>query len=67
MKKSPRTMQITAPKQGHIKAILRGGTFNSVRILMPEGQAYVEHGGLNYKVTRQRNAQGLVICTWSRA
>ena len=30
------------------------------------GQSYIEHGGLNYKVTRQKDAMGRVICTWTK-
>jgi len=48
------------------KAILRGGTFHRVQVLLQEGQSYVQHGGLNYKVTRQKDAEGRIICTWSR-
>jgi hypothetical protein len=51
---------------GRAKAILRGGTFHRVQVLLQEGQAYVQHGGLNYKVTRQKDAMGRVICTWSK-
>ena len=52
---------------GHAKAILRGGTFHRVQVLLQEGQAYVEHCGLNYKVTRQKDSMGRIICTWSKS
>jgi hypothetical protein len=51
---------------GKTKAILRGGTFHRVQVLLQSGQAYIEHGGLNYKVTRQKDGMGRTICTWSR-
>jgi hypothetical protein len=52
---------------GQSKAILRGGTFHRVQILLQQGQTYIEHCGLNYKVTRQKDAMGRIICTWSRS
>ena len=52
---------------GIAKAILRGGTFHRVQVLLQQGQTNVEHCGLNYKVTRQKDAMGRVICTWSRS
>jgi len=52
---------------GHAKAILRGGTFHRVQVLLQEGQAYIEHCGLNYKVTRQKDAMGRIICTWTKS
>jgi hypothetical protein len=52
---------------GQAKAILRGGTFHRVQILVPAGQTYIEHCGLNYKVTRQKDAQGRIICTWMKS
>jgi hypothetical protein len=51
---------------GQAKAILRGGTFHRVQVLLQQGQTYIEHCGLNYKVTRQKDAMGRVICTWSK-
>jgi hypothetical protein len=55
------------PSSGLAKAILRGGTFHRVQVLLQEGQAYIEHCGLNYKVTRQKDAMGRIICTWSKS
>ncbi len=52
---------------GQTKAILRGGTFHRVQVLVLPGQAYVEHCGLNYRVTKQKDAQGRIICTWSKS
>ncbi|HEX4141512.1 MAG TPA: hypothetical protein VHY09_14280 [Candidatus Methylacidiphilales bacterium] len=52
---------------GKSKAILRGGTFHRVQVLLQEGQPYIEHCGLNYKVTRQKDAMGRIICTWSKS
>ncbi len=54
------------PSSGHAKAILRGGTFHRVQVLLLEGQTYIEHGGLNYRVTRQKDAMGCIICTWTK-
>ena len=51
---------------GQNKAILRGGTFHRVQVLVQEGQSYIEHGGLNYKVTRQKDPMGRIICTWTK-
>jgi hypothetical protein len=51
---------------GQSKAILRGGTFHRVQVLLQVGQTYIEHCGLNYRVTRQKDAMGRIICTWSR-
>jgi len=48
------------------KAILRGGTFHRVQVLLEQGQSYIEHCGLNYKVTQQKDASGRTICIWSR-
>ncbi len=58
----------SAPRSlaGMTKAILRGGTFHRVQVLVTPNSAYVEHGGLNYKVTKQRDNMGRVICVWSR-
>jgi hypothetical protein len=53
-------------KEGHAKAILRGGTFHRVQVLVPQGQNYFEHCGLNYKVTHQKDDAGRIICLWSR-
>jgi hypothetical protein len=47
-----------------IKAVLRGGTFNRVQVLLQQGQEYLEHCGLNYKVTNQKDARGRIICIW---
>lgn len=51
---------------GQTKAILRGGTFHRVQVLVDLGQSYIEHCGLNYKVTPQKDANGRVICIWSK-
>lgn len=61
------TKSITTLPNGQSKAILRGGTFHRVQVLLQPGQAYIEHCGLNYKVTRQKDAQGRIICTWSKS
>jgi hypothetical protein len=66
MKKLTRKSSIEL-SNGLAKAILRGGTFHRVQVLLQQGQTYVEHCGLNYKVTRQKDAMGRVICTWSRS
>ena len=67
MKKKPQaTAAPTAVPSCRAKAILRGGTFHRIQVLIHEGQAYIEHCGLNYKVTRQKDAQGRIICTWAR-
>jgi hypothetical protein len=67
MKKQLSATKATAPQPGgRAKAILRGGTFHQVQVLIQEDQGYVEHCGLNYKVTRQKDAKGRVICTWWR-
>jgi hypothetical protein len=65
MKKQPLKSSTELPN-GQAKAILRGGTFHRVQVLLQQGQTSVEHGGLNYKVTRQKDAMGRVICTWSK-
>ncbi len=59
--------KLSAIPTGQYKAILRGGTFHRVQVLLQEGQAYIEHCGLNYKVTRQKDAVGRIICTWSKS
>lgn len=51
---------------GQTKAILRGGTFHRVQVLLEQGQSYIEHCGLNYRVTQQKDASGRVICLWTR-
>jgi hypothetical protein len=51
---------------GKAKAILRGGTFHRVQVLLQQGQSDIEHCGLNYKVTRQKDAMGRIICTWTK-
>ena len=51
---------------GKAKAILRGGTFHRVQVLLLQGQTNIEHCGLNYKVTRQKDAMGRIICTWTK-
>ncbi len=55
----------TIPK-GQAKAILRGGTFHRVQVLLEQGQNSIQHCGLNYKVTHQLDAVGRIICIWSR-
>ncbi|MEI9999474.1 MAG: hypothetical protein WDO13_10060 [Verrucomicrobiota bacterium] len=66
MKKQPRKIPSDLPN-GQVKAILRGGTFHRVQVLLPAGQNYIEHCGLQYKVTRQKDAMGRIICTWSKS
>jgi hypothetical protein len=51
---------------GKLKAILRGGTFHRLQILVDPDSSYVEHCGLNYRVTQQKDLQGRVICLWAR-
>lgn len=51
---------------GQAKAILRGGTFHRVQVILQLEQDYVEHCGLIYKVTQQKDASGRIICIWSR-
>ena len=51
---------------GQTKAILRGGTFHRVQVLVEQGESYIEHCGLNYKVTPQKDANGRIICIWSK-
>lgn len=51
---------------GKVKAILRGGTFHRVQVLVDPEATYVEHCGLSYKVTHQKDAHGRTICLWSR-
>jgi hypothetical protein len=51
---------------GQTKAILRGGTFHRVQVLLEQGQSHIEHCGLNYKVTPQKDANGRIICVWSK-
>lgn len=51
---------------GQAKAILRGGTFHRVQVLLEHGQSYIQHCGLNYTVTRQIDAHGRIICIWSK-
>ena len=68
MKKQTKVIEsLKVPPLGRAKAILRGGTFHRVQVLVQEGQSYIEHCGLNYKVTHQKDAHGRIICTWSRA
>jgi len=66
MKRTPHKLSAVL-SGGHAKAILRGGTFHRVQVLLQEGQPYIEHCGLNYKVTRQKDAMGRIICTWSKS
>jgi hypothetical protein len=66
MKRTPHKLSAVL-SGGHAKAILRGGTFHRVQVLLQEGQTYIEHCGLNYKVTRQKDAMGRIICTWSKS
>jgi len=68
MKKHFKTVNpLTTLPSGHAKAILRGGTFHRVQVLLQQGQDDIEHCGLNYKVTRQKDANGRIICLWSRS
>ena len=53
------------PPRGGLKGILRGGTFGRVQVLISEGQPTVEHCGLSYRVTHQKDKLGRVICVWS--
>jgi hypothetical protein len=65
MKKSHNRSASELPN-GKTKAILRGGTFHRVQVLLQQGLTNVEHCGLNYKVTRQKDAMGRIICTWTK-
>ena len=65
--KKPHNKSSALLSNGNAKAILRGGTFHRVQVLLQEGQNYIEHCGLNYKVTRQKDAMGRIICTWSKS
>ena len=51
---------------GKIKAILRGGTFHRVQVLVNPDSSFIEHCGLNYRVTHQKDVRGRVICLWDR-
>jgi hypothetical protein len=51
---------------GKLKAILRGGTFHRVQVLVDPESSYIEHCGLSYKVTQQKDSSGRVICLWAR-
>jgi hypothetical protein len=48
------------------KAILRGGTFHRVQVLVNPDATYIEHCGLQYRVTHQKDTLGRVICLWER-
>ncbi len=52
--------------EGKVKAVLRGGTFHRVQVLLEPGSSQIEHCGLFYTVTRQKDSEGRVICTWAR-
>lgn len=65
-KDSKKVKTLTTIPNGQAKAILRGGTFHRVQVLLQQGQSYIEHCGLNYNVTRQKDAAGRIICIWSR-
>ncbi len=67
MRKTLTTRVSTLVPQGKAKAILRGGTFHRVQVLLQEGQSYIEHCGLNYRVTHQKDAQGRIICIWAKS
>jgi hypothetical protein len=68
MQKNSKTVKILATiPNGQAKAVLRGGTFHRVQVLLQQGQDYIEHCGLNYKVTHQKDATGRIICIWSRS
>ncbi len=64
MKRHPAAKSPPEFPNGKAKAILRGGTFHQVQGLVQESQTYIEHCGLNYKITRQKDAKGRIICTW---
>ena len=51
---------------GKVKAILRGGTFHRVQILVDPQSTYIEHCGLSYKVTTQKDKQGRLLCCWDQ-
>jgi hypothetical protein len=51
---------------GKVKAILKGGTFNRIQVLLDPRSTTIEHCGLNYKVTHQKDAKGRVVCLWSQ-
>jgi hypothetical protein len=51
---------------GKVKAILRGGTFNRVQVLVDPEASHLEHCGLSYTVTQQKDASGRIICLWTR-
>jgi hypothetical protein len=57
---------ISELSNGKAKAILRGGTFHRVQVLLQQGMTHIEHCGLNYRVTRQKDAMGRIICTWAK-
>jgi hypothetical protein len=65
-KNSPVVKTLRTIPRGQIKAVLRGGTFHRVSVLLEEGQDYIEHCGLDYKVTNQKDSKGRLICIWSR-
>jgi hypothetical protein len=64
-KDARKATRFEVPK-GKMKAILRGGTFHRVQVLVDPESSYVEHCGLNYKVTQQKDTSGRVICLWAR-
>ena len=51
---------------GKVKAILRGGTFHRIQVLVDPESNYIEHCGLSYRITRQKDTSGRIICLWSR-
>ena len=61
-----KTGPIPVVTEGKVKAILRGGTFHRIQVLVDPSVAQIEHGGLSYRVTRQKDSEGRVICTWFR-
>jgi hypothetical protein len=61
-----KTRNTSVVPEGKVKAILRGGTFHRVQVLVEPGSSHIEHCGLFYSVTRQKDGEGRIICTWSR-
>jgi hypothetical protein len=66
-KNSKVVRNLTTIPNGQVKAVLRGGTFHRVKVILQQEQDYIEHCGLIYKVTKQKDSSGRIICTWSRS